>query len=406
MSKKRVDNKGRVLPPNIIQYKDGRYVWRKMINGEKYLLVDNNLVELKKKVIQKEAEIASGTCRDLGRETLNEWFSKWLTIYKCSIRETTLNNYRSYWKWYVEGSKLGNTKLSKLNRTMIIQFYNYLCNEKHLSGGTIRYINSLIFGSLEDARLERLLPDNPAEGVLAKIKVSGNKQREALTLQEQEKFINYIANSNIYNVYLPLISFLLGTGCRIGEALGMTWDNIDFTKGLIYVNHTISYRAIDGVHKFYITEPKTSSGCREIPMLEDVRKQLIKQQEYQSYFHIPNDISVDGYSNFVFTTSTGRPYTQESVNRVIRNVIKEINVNEELQAQKEDRSPIILPRFSAHTLRHTFCTRFCENESNVKVIQQVMGHSRIDVTLGIYAHATQDKVGEVMNNLNGKIKLT
>ena len=141
-------------------------------------------------------------------------------------------------------------------------------------------------------------------------------------------------------------------------------------------------------------------------MLDEVRKQLIKQQEYQSYFHIPNDISVDGYRNFVFTTSTGKPYTQESVNRVIRNVIKECNADEEIQAQKEERNPIILPRFSAHTLRHTFCTRFCENESNVKVIQQVMGHSRIDVTLGIYAHATKDKVGEVMNSLNGKIKLS
>ncbi len=406
MVKKRKDNKGRVLPSNIIQYKDGRYVWRKMINGEKYLLVDTNLVELKKKVIQKEAEIASGTCRDLGKETLNEWFYKWLKIYKCGIRETTLNNYRSYWKWYVEESNLGNTKLSKLNRTMIIQFYNYLSSEKQLSGGTIRYINSLIFGTLEEVRLEGLLPNNPAEGVLTKVKMSESKQREALTLQEQERFIDYIANSNIYNVYLPLFSFFLGTGCRIGEALGMTWDNIDFTKGVIYVNHTISYRAIDGTHKFYITNPKTTSGCREIPMLDEVRDQLVKQKKYQTYFNIPNDISIDGYRDFVFTTSSGRPYTQESVNRVIRKIIKESNVDEEIQAQKEGRSPIILPRFSAHTLRHTFCTRFCENESNVKVIQQVMGHSRIDVTLGIYAHATQDKVGEVMENLNGKIKLS
>lgn len=404
MGKRRVDNKGRVLPPNIDQYSDGRYVWRKMINGEKYLIVDNNLAELKKKVIQKEADIVTGNCRDLGKETLNEWFSKWVTVYKANIRKTTLNNYKLYWKWYVQDSKIGSVKLSKLNRTMIIQFYNSLIKEKKLSGGTIKYVNSLIYGCLEDARFEKLLPDNPSEGALAKIIIPEKKQRTALTIQEQERFVNYVSNSSVYNIYLPLFTFLLGTGCRIGEALGMTWSDIDFNRGLIHVNHTISYREIDGVRGFYITDAKTSSGVRDIPMLTEVKQQLNRHREYQYYLKNPRNFEVDGYSNFVFTTKNGKPYTQESINRVIRGIISSYNVQEE-QLYEGRSEMILLPSFTAHTLRHTFCTRFCENESNVKVIQQVMGHSRIDVTLGIYAHATQEKVGEAMNNLNGKMKI-
>ena len=62
-----------------------------------------------------------------------------------------------------------------------------------------------------------------------------------------------------------------------------------------------------------------------------------------------------------------------------------------------------MPRFSAHNLRHTFCTRFCENESNLKVIQDIMGHADITTTMDIYAEATQEKKQEVMANLQAKI---
>ena len=64
---------------------------------------------------------------------------------------------------------------------------------------------------------------------------------------------------------------------------------------------------------------------------------------------------------------------------------------------------MLIPNFSAHSLRHTFCTRLCENESNLKVIQSVMGHSDITTTMDIYAEATDEKKQEIMANLQGKI---
>ena len=63
----------------------------------------------------------------------------------------------------------------------------------------------------------------------------------------------------------------------------------------------------------------------------------------------------------------------------------------------------MLPKFSAHNLRHTFCTRLCENESNLKVIQDIMGHKDIQTTMDIYAEATQEKKQEVVAKLTGKI---
>ena len=77
---------------------------------------------------------------------------------------------------------------------------------------------------------------------------------------------------------------------------------------------------------------------------------------------------------------------------------------EEVKAAKEKREPMLLPNFSVHYLRHTFCTRFCENETNVKVIQAVMGHKNFKTTMDVYAEATGTKKQEAMQSLSAKWK--
>ena len=74
-------------------------------------------------------------------------------------------------------------------------------------------------------------------------------------------------------------------------------------------------------------------------------------------------------------------------------------------AKAEGREPELLPHFSCHHLRHTFCTRFCENETNLKVIQEIMGHADITTTMDIYNEATKDKKIESFAGLEGKIKI-
>ena len=75
-------------------------------------------------------------------------------------------------------------------------------------------------------------------------------------------------------------------------------------------------------------------------------------------------------------------------------------------AAKEKRKPVLIRHFSVHNLRHTFCTRYCENESDLKVIQEIMGHADIETTLGIYAEATEQKKRESFASLEGKIRIS
>lgn len=107
---------------------------------------------------------------------------------------------------------------------------------------------------------------------------------------------------------------------------------------------------------------------------------------------------IDGYSGFIFSTACHTVHSAASVNNAIKRIITSYNKREESSAKKEKREAIILPDFSAHNLCHTFCTRLCENESNIKVIQGIMGHADISNTMGIYAEATEEKKKEVLTN--------
>ena len=73
---------------------------------------------------------------------------------------------------------------------------------------------------------------------------------------------------------------------------------------------------------------------------------------------------------------------------------------------KKKRAPQLLPHFSCHNLRHTFCTRFCENEKDLKVIQEIMGHADITTTMNIYNEATKERKVASFVNLEGKIRVS
>ena len=94
-----------------------------------------------------------------------------------------------------------------------------------------------------------------------------------------------------------------------------------------------------------------------------------------------------------------------SVNKVINCIVQVYNAEESALAEKQGRESLLLPHFSVHNLRHTFCTRMCENESNIKIIQEIMGHSDISTTMNIYNEATLDKKKQSFANLEGKIKI-
>ena len=155
------------------------------------------------------------------------------------------------------------------------------------------------------------------------------------------------------------------------------------THTLVYYQH-----AENGCY-FGINTPKTKKGERSIPMMESVKEALAQEKEYQEYTGIHCKVSVDGYTNFVFVNQNGNVQNQGTLNKALKRIIRDCN-EKILDNRKGNEKVVLLPNFSCHNLRHTFATRLCEAGVNIKVIQEIMGHSDISTTLDIYTDATSD----------------
>ena len=141
-----------------------------------------------------------------------------------------------------------------------------------------------------------------------------------------------------------------------------------------------------------------------IPMLREVKSALLNERLRQMAEGF-NRNEVDGYTGFIFQTRRGNLCTSTAIDQIIKIIIRDYNTEETSAAKKQRREPVLLPHFSVHNLRHTFCTRFCENETNLKVIQEIMGHANISTTMDIYNEATMEKKKASFENLEGKIKI-
>ena len=133
-------------------------------------------------------------------------------------------------------------------------------------------------------------------------------------------------------------------------------------------------------------------------MMDPVYQVLKDEYERQSEEGFCEEF-VDGMTNFVFTNRFGMPHNPAAVNRAIKRIVETHNAEEEVKARRQRREPIMIPKFSNHILRHTFASRFCENETNIKVIQEVMGHADVSTTMNIYAEVNSSVTRSSIQNL-------
>lgn len=409
MAEKRKDNKGRNLRTGEYQRKDLMYQYKYIgADGKQKFVYSKDLQELRKKEEQIKQDIKDGIkTRAEIPLTVNDMFDKYIAT-KTELKASTRTNYRYMYKNYVRDT-FGTKKLADVRYSDVKCFYNSLIKEKNFKPNSMEIIHTLLHPVFTLAVRDNYIRVNPTDGVMAEIKKSHNwekPKRHALTEEQQGAFIDYMKNSEMYSHWLPLFTAFLGTGCRVGELIGLRWEDIDTKNDTISINHNLIYRQNDdGVCEMHITTPKTEAGKRTIPMLPEVKHAFITERKRQMEQGI-RTCTIDGYTNFVFLNRENYVHNPQTINRAIVRIYKAYNEEEEKNAKKEKREPVLIPHFSVHNLRHTFCTRFCENETNIKVIQEIMGHSDISTTMNIYAEATESKKQESFKNLIGKMKIS
>ena len=421
MAKERRDKKNRLLGKGEYQYSNGRYEYTYTdANGQKQKVYSWCLTETDKppkgktcdkclRVLEREItrnvedKIDVSTARKL---TLDELFEKHIELRQ--LKDSTRTNYKYIYKKYIS-PVFGKRKVTTIKYSDIIRFYTDLITKQGFKPNSMEVVHTILHPIFTTAVRDDVILKNPTEGAMAEIKSRHDwekPKRHALTEEQQEAFINFVSNHEDYKHWLPLFTVLLGTGLRIGEMLGLRWDDCDFSDGVISINHNLIYRQTDsGKCEFHITTPKTKTGVRDIPMFNEIKKVLLEEKLRQMREGF-NQSKIDGYTNFIFCNRFGNVQSPHNVNRAIERIIRDYNAIETETAKAERREALLLPHFSVHNLRHTFCTRFCENETNIKIIQEIMGHADITTTMDIYNEATIKKKKESFAALEGKIKIS
>lgn len=327
--------------------------------------------EVQEKLTAALNDVNTGTYIDPSKITMSEWLDVWLKDYKLlPIKASTYSNYESYIRCHIK-PELGNYALKDLRNETIQRFVNNLV-KKGLSNIMVRGIFMVLKMVLGQAVTNEMILRNPADNIeLPKVI---KKEAKALSLEEQEKFIELAPNYKAGEIFI----LMLYTGLRIGEAVVLTWDDIDFENKFLTVSKTQTHVKVnsDGTTSYHLDKscPKTKSSIRKIPLIPKMITLLekLKNENDKSKALVGESYNPD---NYIFVTSTGRMYNTSNLRIRFQRIADKIGIT--------DAHP--------HTLRHTFATRGLEQGIPLKVMQEILGHSDIKMTANIYTHVSQEQ---------------
>lgn len=382
MASKRRDNKGRILRDGESQRKDGRYQYRYTdVRGSRKTIYSMDLGELRK----KEAEIAKKQLNGIdytgGQISVIDLVERYINIKKDGVKYNTSIIYEKVLK-KLHNYNFGYQMISSIKASDVKEWFKLL-NKEGLKRSSISQIRGILKPAFETAVQDDILHKNPLQFKLDFLGETSSP-REALSPEELNKFLTFVASDKFAKKYLDIYLILVGTGMRVGELSGLTLRDVDMANHQIIVSHQLNRKQGGGVH---IMKPKSKAGTRIIPMSNEV---------YESFRRIianrPKLVvepMVDGYSGFLFVSERGTIMINTYISKAIWSAIKRYN-----RTHKDDP----LPLFSPHNLRHTFCTNTIDAGVNIKAVQYMMGHSKASITLDTYTHTSYRKVEAALKN--------
>lgn len=389
------DLKGRELGKGISQRKDGRYEARAVINGKKINLYGLKLNELKREFEAEKDKVRKSNITHYSDATLNDWFEEWFEKYKKPTLKTT--GVLPYRRKFVNtiGRLLGDKKLTDIEPFHIQTVVKQLVDEQYKTK-SIRDAIAVLKLCCDAAIANKMIDFNPCIGCIVP-NYDAIKKERVLSIREQEIFLDAVKN----NYYEEAYNIMLLTGMRIGELGGLQWEDIDFENGFIQINRALYCQYDKGVKHSGLISPKTANSYRKIPFFGETKSYLLSQKKKQD--RLKKELGdrwrcPEEFGNLVFTSSMGSPVTRYVLASDMNNILKNINLSEAYNAQREGRNPILMDSIHPHCLRHTFITRCFEKGMKAHVVQSIAGHANINMTMR-YTHTLDDSLQEEANNV-------
>ena len=312
-------------------------------------------------------------------QTVKQHIERWLAVHKTKIRYSTYLTYRSAVDKHILPA-FGHLTLRKLTTQDLDLFYARKV-EEGLSSSRVSALHTVISMALQQAVRWRLIARNVAEDVSLP-RDSRPRERQALTLEQAQELLDAAKGHRLE----AMLTLALATGMRRGELLALRWRDIDFHNKSISIQRSVS--RLPGGHR--VNEPKTASGKRSITLPPFVIEALQQHRVRQLETKLKAGPAWEEH-DLVFCNIYGRFLNSASLYDLFSSLLKKAG----------------LPHMHFHDLRHSAATILLAMKVPVKVIQELLGHSNIAITLGVYGHvlpSMQDEAVDTMERLFGKSK--
>lgn len=346
-------------------------------DGKRYYVYGYSARELKQKEHEKRKELEEGEAARLNPK-LDEYFERFIARHRLKVKEVTIHGIKQLYKTCsgikIYGKRFGGYRIRDVRPADVLELQRQL-TEKGIATATVnRYmtvISQLFTAAVRDETIDR----TPCRAV-SRIRRTEAQARDnihrALTVEETEVFLDAAKTSRYYNAY----RLMLNTGLRIGEVGALVPSDVDLKAGMLHVTKTLT-RTESGAVTVGDT-PKTSSGCRDIPLTRQIIAIIRDQQDINAVIRI-------GGRRQIFLTPHGNYIYSDHLSYDLARICKRAGIE----------------KFTCHALRATFATRFIEQRpQDFKILSEILGHSDTRITLDLYTHVMRDKKIEAMESLD------
>ncbi|MEU6530443.1 tyrosine-type recombinase/integrase [Streptomyces sp. NPDC046928] len=391
MAKRRANGEGTITKRADGRYQAAAYVYRpdgtrtrKFVYGRTRDDVADKLTEMQEKTRQG-IPAASSTM------AFGDYLTYWLAVIAPErLKPSTLNSYEGLTRLYIRPA-LGKKKLNRLTPADVRRFLTEFktaclcclrgadrerpedkrsccavgrCCKRRPSARTVQYIHAVLRSALQQAMREELIARNVAR--IVETPTVAPKEVRPLNAAESRLLLKTARTHRLYALWLLLVS----TGLRRGEALALTWSDVDFTNGQLRVRRNVQRIR----RELIFGTPKTTRSIRTVPLSRQCVRALTQHREHQERERKiagkkwqPTPEQPDG---LIFTTATGRVTDPRSLNRMLNILCRDAHVH----------------RVRVHDLRHTCASLLLAHGVDARTIMETLGHSTITMTLDTYAH--------------------
>lgn len=379
MAKKRGNNEG-----TIYKRPDGKWCAQVTIgrdtNGKlkRQTFYGKTRQEVADKLLKVQNDLKTGTFVEPNKLTLADWINTWLFEYKKNnIRPSTFESYEYLTRVHINPI-LGHILLKGLRPDNIQRLYNEKVSNKEspdaasLSANTVNRIHVILHSALDQAVKNNLVIRNVAD--FTTLPKQPKKEIRVLTVEEQYKLLNSLKDERLKTCFI----LALASGVREGELLALRWKNVNLKEGTIAIKESLKRVKIfdedsPAKTKLIFQEPKTKSGKRVVPLPQSVVKELIEHKKKQNEEKLKAGELYEN-NDLVFATELGKVLEPRNFLRTFYRIIKNADIE----------------HINFHALRHTYATRLLEANEHPKVVQEILGHSDITLTLNTYSHVLPD----------------